>query len=58
MPPNGKITNATIRFSRASPTQPVDHKLGEPDTHPVGTIRAIKDDAVAHIGPLSLCACQ
>ena len=36
------------------PTQPVDRKLGEPDAHPVGTIRAIKDeDAVAHIGSLS-----
>ena len=28
----------------APPTQPVDHKHREPDTHPVGTIRAIKDE--------------
>jgi hypothetical protein len=35
----------------APATQPVDNKLGEPDTHPVGAIRAVKDeDAVAHIG--------
>src|SRR5262249_29408150 len=29
--------------------QPLDHILGEPDTHPVGAIGAVKDeDAVAH----------
>src|SRR5262249_28433087 len=36
----------------AAAPQPLDHKLGEPDTHPIGTIGAIEDEnAVAHIGP-------
>jgi len=36
----------------ASAPQPVDHKLGNRDTHPTGTIRTIEDEnAVGHIRP-------
>src|SRR5262245_17896690 len=38
--------------------QAIDHKLREPDTHPIGTIGAINDqNAVAHIDPPSV-ACR